>query len=118
MRRINNMFVSICIISLLFLGACGFTVEEHEDSGTGSTDNNAGGTMLAGQELPETVGILKSYDSTEEVIMTVDGEDIAYRLSENALKQLESNEISTGSEVTFTTYSIGDDKETIDQFKK
>ncbi|MEN2767736.1 hypothetical protein [Ornithinibacillus xuwenensis] len=108
----------VSLFGLLFLGACGFTVEEHEDSGLESTDENTSGTMLAGQEAPETVGTIKSIDSSDEIIITVEGEDITYRLSEDAKKQLESNSYESGTEVTFTTYTIGDDKETIDQFKE
>jgi hypothetical protein len=33
-----------------------------------------------------------------------------------AIDQIEANEVEIGSEVTFITYSIGDDKETIDKF--
>jgi len=106
----------IGVLTLFVLGACGFTVEQHEEMGGGSTSENAG-TMPAGQEAPEQVGVLKEIQSSGIVVITVDGQDVTYRLSEDAKAQIESEDVKDGDEVTFTTYSIGDDQETIDKFK-
>jgi hypothetical protein len=98
---------------MVILGACGFNKSnEIKEDPTGS----ATGIMLAGQEAPEIVGILKSIAENDEVIVTVEGQDVIYRLSEEANSQIEGNEVDKGSEVTFTTFSIGDSKETIETF--
>jgi hypothetical protein len=116
MKTRKYIIITVSTFSLLLLGACGFNVEKNEESGVETTDNNAAGITLAGQEPVEQVGIIKSFDSTDEVIITVDQEDITYRLSEDAKEQIESNEIVKGAKVTFTTYTIGDEMETIDKF--
>lgn len=108
----NGILILVSIFTLSMLAACGFTVEQHEEEGT--TDS-AEGTMLAGEEAPEQVGILKSIAS-EEVVITLEGKDVTYRLSQDAKEQLEKEEVAIKDEVTFTTYSIGDEKETINKF--
>jgi len=103
------------VLTLFVLVACGFTVEKHEEMGGGSTSENAG-TMPAGQEAPEQVGVLKEIQSSGDVVITVEGQDVIYRLSEDAKAQIKSEDVKDGDEVTYTTYSIGDDRETIDKF--
>ncbi|QHE52806.1 hypothetical protein [Pontibacillus sp. HMF3514] len=105
----------ISVFTLVILGACGFTVEQHEEMGGGDTGNEQG-TMPAGQEAPEQEGVLKGIESKDVVVITVDGQDVTYRLSEDAKAQIENEDVKDGDEVTFTTYSIGDDRETIDKF--
>jgi hypothetical protein len=105
----------VFFLTMSFLGACGFTVEHNEETGKESA-GDASGTMLAGQEAPEIVGVLKSVETNDEVIISVDGEDVQYRLSEEAKSQMEAKEVELDSEVTFTTFSIGDDKETVAEF--
>lgn len=107
------MMVSVCTVFMI--SACGFTVEQHEEI-DGGTSGESQGTMPAGEEAPEQVGVLKSVVSSDEVILTVDGQEGTYRLSADAKAQLENEEVKKGDEVTFTTYSIGDDQETIDTF--
>ncbi|WP_133058588.1 DUF3953 domain-containing protein [Halalkalibacter urbisdiaboli] len=107
--------VMACFLLMSILGACGFTVEQNEEFGEGTT-GDANGTVPAGQEAPEIVGFLKSIETKEEVIITVGEQDVHYRLSEEAKSQIEGKEVDIDSEVTFTTYSIGDDQETIDEF--
>lgn len=116
MQNRNNIFVICSIISLTLLTACGFSVEHKEDSGVESTDDNLSGTMLAGEDLPEQIGLLKSINDNDEVIITIDNKDITYRLSEDAKEQLDTSQVELGAEVTFTTYTIGDEMETIDRF--
>lgn len=41
---------------------------------------------------------------------------LIFRLSEQAKSQIESKNMEIGSTVTFTTFSIGDDKKTISEF--
>lgn len=113
LKKLAVLMISVMIIFVL--GACGFTVEQHEEMGGGSTSENAG-TMPAGQEAPEQVGVLKEVQSLGIVIITVDGQDVTYRLSEDAKAQIESEDVKDGDEVTYTIYSIGDDRETIDKF--
>lgn len=103
--------VMISFFVLVILGACGFAIEENEGSG-----NSAEGTMPADQEAPELTGILKSIESPEEVIISIDSQTETYRLSSDAKSQVQAEEVTVGNEVTFTTYSIGDDKKTIDKF--
>lgn len=107
--------VMMCIFLFSMLGACGFTVEKNEEIGQGTT-GDASGTMLAGQQAEEKVGVLRSIEENEEVIITLGGQDVNYRLSEDAKSQIEGKKVELGSEVTFTTYSIGDAKETISEF--
>lgn len=110
MLKIGKMaFLMYCIFFITVLSACGFRTEERPTS-------DANGTVLAGEEAPKRVGILKSMESKEEVVITVEGQDVNYRLSEKAKAQVEGKEVEKGSEVTFTTFSIGDDKETIAEF--
>lgn len=116
MLKIRKMaLVMVCFFLMLILGACGFTEEHNEEIGD-KAKGDANGTVLAGQEAPEIEGILKSIETKEEVIITVEGQDVNYGLSEKAKSQIEGKEVDIGSEVTFTPYSIGDDKETIDEF--
>ncbi|MET3699576.1 hypothetical protein SAMN05877753_11248 [Bacillus oleivorans] len=116
MLNIRKMAVGIvCFLIISILGACGNADVQNAESGEGPT-GDAAGTVLAGQEAPEIAGIIKSVETDEEVIITVGGQDVNYRLSEEAKSQIEGKEVEIGSEVTFSTYSIGDDKETIDQF--
>lgn len=113
LKNIKMVIVMVCFSLMSILGACGSTVDEEMGKGT---TGNANGTVLAGQEAPEKVGILKSMEANGEVIITVEGQDVNYRLSEEAKRQIEGTEVEIGSEVTFTTYSIGDEKENIDKF--
>lgn len=102
---------------LAVLGACGNAEQQNGTTGTEeSTENLAGGTMLAGEEAPQITGTLKSIEVNDEVVITVNGNDITYRLSEEAKAQLNSNEVELGSEITFTTFSIGDAKESVAEF--
>lgn len=112
-RKVTLMFVSILVISIL--SACGASVEQDNTSGEG-TSGNASGIMLAGQDAPEIVGTLKSIEANVEVIITVDGQDVNYRISEDATAQIEGEEVGIGSEVTFTTFSIGNGKDTVAEF--
>lgn len=102
---------------LTILGACGNAEQENETNETEeSTENLAGGTMLAGEEAPQITGTLKSIEADDEVVITANGNDITYRLSEEAKEQLDNNEVEIGNEVLFTTFSIGDAKESIAEF--
>ncbi|MFD1738138.1 hypothetical protein ACFSCX_16545 [Bacillus salitolerans] len=115
MLKIRKMtFALVGFFLLTIVGACGFTVEQHEDMGE-ETTSGASGTVLAGQEAPEITGTIESIES-EEVVITVDGQEVTFRLSEDSKKQIQDGEVDSGDAVTFTTYSIGDDKQTIDQF--
>ncbi|OLS39201.1 hypothetical protein [Bacillus sp. MRMR6] len=107
--------VMVCFLMLSFLGACGVSKDQNEETGE-ETAGNASGIMLAGQEAPEIVGILKSIEANDEVMITVEGQDVQYRLSEEAKSQIDKKEVELDSEVTFTTFSIGDDKETVAEF--
>lgn len=116
MLNIRNIAIGIvCCLLLSILGACGIAGEKKVETGEGST-GDAAGTVLAGEEAAKIIGILKSIETNEEVIIAVVGQDVHYRLSEEAQSQIEGKEVDLGSEVTFRTYSIGDDKETIDEF--
>ena len=118
-KNIKKMtFIGISVLMLTILGACGNTEKQSEGTNeTGEqTENLAGGTMLAGEEAPEIVGTLKSIEANDEVIITVNGEDITYRLSEEAKSQMDNKEVELGSEVTFTTFSIGDSTESVAEF--
>lgn len=103
--------VMIGFFVLVILSACGFTIEENEGS-----KNSAEGTMPADQEAPEYTGMLESIESPEEVLISIDGQTETYRLSADAKSQVQAEEVTVGNEVTFTTYSIGDNKKTIDKF--
>lgn len=107
--------VMACFLLISILSACGFNLEHNKEMEQGTT-SDASGTMLAGQDAPEIVGILKGIETKEEVIITVEGQDVNYRLSEEAKSQIEEKEVDLGSEVAFTTFSIGDDKESIAEF--
>ncbi|MEW9053110.1 MAG: hypothetical protein AB2392_18265 [Neobacillus sp.] len=107
--------VMFCFLVMSFLGACGVSKEQNEEIGE-ETSGNASGIMLADQEAPEIVGVLKSMEADDEVLITVEGKDVQYRLSEEAKSQIEAKEVELDSEVTFTTFSIGDDKETVAEF--
>ncbi|UTR10014.1 hypothetical protein MM300_19370 [Evansella sp. LMS18] len=104
------------ILILAILGGCAFADNEN-DQGEADSGGNASGIMLAGEEPPEVSGTVKSIESEDEIIITVNGVDKVYRLSEDAKNQLKDSVIEEGSEVTFTVYTIGDDKETIGEFK-
>ena len=114
-RLRKTAFVMFCISIMSILAACGVAQEKTEELGYEAT-GNATGTVLAGQDSPELTGILKSLENQDEVILTVDGQDVNYRLSEEAKNQIDGKEVAIGSQVTFTTFSIGDDKESIDVF--
>lgn len=116
MLNIKRTLFILAVIGLLLLGGCGFIVEQNEEIGE-EVPNGAAGIMLAGQELPEVSGIIQSFVAEDEVIILVDGQEKTYRLSEDARNQVEEQSVAIGSEVTFSTYTIGDDKETIDSFK-
>lgn len=115
MQNRKYFLIITILITLILLGACGENTDEHEHSDADSTDENLTGIMLAGKDLPEQVGLLKSVNN-DEVIITIDNKDITYRLSEDAKIQLDSEQVESGSEVSFTTYTIGDEMETIDRF--
>lgn len=111
----KTAYVFVCFLIMLFLAACGVSNEGQKEPGE-QTSGNASGIVLAGQEAPEIKGIIKSIEIKDEVIVTVDGQDVHYRLSDDAKSQIEGKEVEVGSEVTFTTFSIGDNKETIAKF--
>jgi hypothetical protein len=90
------------------------TVEHNEEKGESST-GDANGTVLAGQEPTEIVGILKSIETEEKVIITAEHQNVNDRLSEEAKGQIKGKEVNIGSKITFTTYSMGDDN---DNFRK
>ncbi|TSI03708.1 hypothetical protein [Lysinibacillus sp. BW-2-10] len=113
--KIKWFLTIICFLSVFALVGCGSTVEQGEEA-PNSNENLAGGTMLAGEEAPEIKGILKIIEESNEVIITVDSQDIVYRLSERAIEQVKEKIVEPGNEVTFTTFSIGDDKESIAEF--
>ncbi|KGR77263.1 hypothetical protein [Ureibacillus manganicus] len=115
MKNIKKLtFVGVSVFMLAILGACGNTEQQNETEE--SAENLAGGTMLAGEEAPEITGTLKSIESNDEVVITVSGDDVTYRLSEEAKTQLENKEVELGNEITFTTFSIGDAKESVAEF--
>lgn len=102
---------------LSVLGACGNAKQENETNETEeSTENLAGGTMLAGEEAPQITGTLKSIEANDEVVITVNDNNITYRLSEEAKEQLVNKEVEIGNEVLFTTFSIGDATESVAEF--
>lgn len=112
----NIALVFGCFLFMAVLGACGFIGEQKSDAGLDSP-GDASGIMLAGGESTEVTGIIKSIKTTEdEVIVTVENQDVTYRLSEDSKRQIEEKEVDIGSEVSFTTFSIGDNKETIEKF--
>lgn len=119
MKNIKKItYIGISVLSLTVLGACGTNEVQPEDQSASEeqTENLAGGIMLAGEETPQIVGILKSIEENNEIIITVNGEDILYRLSEGAKTQLDHKEVDIGTEVTFTTFSIGDSTESVAEF--
>lgn len=119
MKYIKKMtFALISVLLLTILGACVTTETQPngKNEAEETSENLAGGIMLAGEEAPEIVGTLKSIGSSDEVIITVNGNDITYRLSEEAKGQLENKEVEIGSEVIFTTFSIGDATESVAEF--
>ncbi|MGX6445688.1 hypothetical protein ACWM35_20925 [Neobacillus sp. K501] len=111
-RKVALMVV--CSLFLSILAACGGTKELKVETEGGVSDG-ASGIVLAGQKAPEIVGIIENIEA-DEVMVTVDGQDVQYRLSDKAKEQLDAKEVEIGSTVTFTTFSIGDNKETIDEF--
>ncbi|CAM5216320.1 putative protein OS=Ureibacillus acetophenoni OX=614649 GN=SAMN05877842_106114 PE=4 SV=1 [Ureibacillus acetophenoni] len=116
MKSIKKLtFVGFSVLMLAILGACGNA--EQQNSTEESAEDLAGGTVLAGEEAPEITGTLKSVKANDEVVITVSGTDITYRLSEEAKGQLDNKEVEIGSEVTFTTFSIGDATESVAEFK-
>ncbi|KHF38905.1 hypothetical protein [Halalkalibacter okhensis] len=117
MHIIKNVLVIVTLLTVTLLGACGINEEKNKEIGEVEF-NSVGGIMLAGEELPEVVGVIKSIESLEEVIIYVDGQEVSYRLSDEAKSQITAKELESGDEVIFTTYSIGDDKATIDTFIK
>lgn len=113
--NIRKLAVTIvCCMFLSILTACGVTKEQNVESEEGVTGGSSG-IVLAGQEAPEIAGIIKNIE-IEEIIITVEGQDVHYHLSEKAKSQLDAKEVEIGSTVTFTTFSIGDNKETIEAF--
>jgi len=111
--------IGLSALLLSIIAACGPN-DKQQDEATNTedtTENLAGGIMLAGEEAPEIIGTLVSIEANDEVIITVNGNDITYRLSEESKKQIEDKEVALGSEVTFTTFSIGDAKESVAKFK-
>ena len=113
----NIVLVFGCFLLLSVLGGCGLNGEQNTEVEE-ETSGDASGIMLAGGESTEVTGIIKSIKTTEdEVIITVENQDVTYRLSEDSKRQIEEKEVDIGSEVSFTTFSIGDNKETIEKFK-
>jgi len=110
--------IGVSVLMLSFLAACGSNGNQQDQANETeeTVENLAGGTMLAGEQAPEIVGILKSIDEHDEVTITVNGEDTKYRLSEEAKNQLDHKDIEIGNEVTFTTFSIGDATESVAEF--
>ncbi|MGE7664782.1 hypothetical protein ACQKMN_03605 [Ureibacillus composti] len=100
---------------LTILSACGVTEEQPQSVIEDAPTGNASGITLAGQEVPEIIGTLKQIDA-EEAIITVSGKDIQYRLSDVAKEQIINQEVDIDQEVTFKTFSIGDQKETVAEF--
>lgn len=120
-NQVNNIkkltFIGVSVFMLTVLGACGNAEQQNGTTETEeSAENSAGGIMLAGEEAPQVIGTLKSIEANNEVVITVNGDDITYRLSEEAKAQVDSNEVELGSEITFTTFSIGDAKESVAEF--
>ena len=113
MKKIALVLGSFLLMSVL--GACGINGEQNVEVGE-ETSGDASGIMLAGGEATEITGIIKSIKTNDEVIITVEGQDVNYRLSEESKKQIEEKEVYVGSNVSFTTFSIGDNKETIEKF--
>ncbi len=112
----NLALVLGCFLLISVLSACGFTGQKTNDIGD-EASGDISGIMLAGGETTEITGIVKSIKTAEdEVIITVENQDVNYRLSEEAKKQIEGKEVEIGSNVSFTTFSIGDNKETIEKF--
>jgi uncharacterized protein YcfL len=105
----------VCCLLLSILASCGSKKEQNVETEQEVT-GDASGIVLAGQEAPKIEGVIKSLETNEEVIVIVDGQDVHYRLSDKAKSQLDDKEVEIGSTVTFTTFSIGDNKETIDEF--
>ncbi|MBU9723558.1 MULTISPECIES: hypothetical protein [Bacillaceae] len=104
------------IFSVILVSACGSTEEQVGQELEVGNKGDISGIMLAGEDAPEVNGTFVSAEEEDEVIITVNGNDVIYRLSEDAKRQVDNNEVEQGIEVTFTTYSIGDAKETIDKF--
>ncbi|WP_088035215.1 hypothetical protein [Evansella clarkii] len=113
-KRWLAMTLTIIFI-LAVLGGCA-SADNENDQGESESGGNASGIMLAGEEPPEVSGTVKSIESEDEIIITVNGVDKVYRLSEDAKNQLKDSVIEEGTKVTFTVYTIGDDKETIGEF--
>lgn len=99
----------ICFVTISTLAGCGDQPKINEES----TDDITG-ILLAGQEAPELTGVLKSIQNNNEAVLVIEGRDVVYHLSEEAKTQIKN--IDLGSEVVFTTFSIGDSKETIAEF--
>lgn len=106
---LKNAFFIIFFVLLTIVAGCVSNDPNHS-----VTSGDASGIVLAGQESPEIIGVLKSIKANDEVVLTIEGKDVIYRLSDTAKKQIEEIELS--SEVIFTTFSIGDHKETIAKF--
>ena len=111
----NIVLVFGCFLLMSVLGACGMNGEQNAEVGE-ETSGDASGIMLAGGEATEITGIIKSIKTNDEVIITVEGQEVTYRLSDESKKQVEEKEVEVGSNVYFTTFSIGDNKETIEKF--
>ncbi|MFJ8235829.1 hypothetical protein ACIQ34_08800 [Ureibacillus sp. NPDC094379] len=109
-----KLVIASCFLFTI-ISACGVNEEKPqtviEDEATG----NASGITLAGQEPPEIIGTLKQIEA-EEAIITVSGQDVQYRLSDVAKSQIKDQEVDIDQEVTFITFSIGDQKETVAEF--
>ena len=112
---IKIMKIVVAVGFLLTLSACGVTEEQPQSVIEDAPTGNASGITLAGQEAPEIIGTLKQIDA-DEAIITVSGQDIQYRLSDVAKNQINNQEVDVNQEVTFKTFSIGDQKETVAEF--
>ncbi|MDM5334282.1 hypothetical protein QUF56_13680 [Ureibacillus composti] len=100
---------------LTIISACGVVEEQPQSVIEDTPTGNASGITLAGQEAPEIIGTLKQIDA-DEAIITVSGQDIQYRLSDVAKNQINNQEVDINQQVTFKTFSIGDQKETVAEF--
>jgi len=104
----NALFIS-CFVLITILAGCNSNNPNNEE-----TTGAASGIVLAGQEAPEIKGVFKSIEANDEVILTIEGKDVVYRLSDQAKTQIEK--IKLGGEVIFTTFSIGDTQDTVAEF--
>lgn len=109
-----KIVVASCFL-LTIIAACGVNKEQPQSIIEDEPTGNASGITLTGQEPPEILGTLKQIDA-DEAIITVSGHDVQYRLSDVAISQIKGQEVDVDQEVTFITFSIGGQKETVAEF--